>query len=201
MKLIEWINGKTKLNKTTFDEFQNNIKEAAVPTGGTAGQVLAKNTDTDNDVKWVDQTGGITVVDNLTSTSTTDALSAKQGKVLNDKINGTVLYENINGSRYEITLNDSVENYSIIKIFYSNKTDYSSTEMYDANNKEICLMLSFSIEGLNIARTIYRNIKITKKQLKTTTQGYLSMITTGGVDSNISAAANDIYIHKIIGYN
>ena len=111
------------------------------------------------------------------------------------------LDEKLNGSRYEITLNDSVENYSIIKIFYSNKTDYSSTEMYDANNKEICLMLSFSIEGLNIARTIYRNIKITKKQLKTTTQGYLSMITTGGVDSNISAAANDIYIHKIIGYN
>lgn len=28
--------------------------------------------------------GGVTVVDNLTSTSTTDALSAKQGKVLND---------------------------------------------------------------------------------------------------------------------
>lgn len=199
MKLIEWINGKTKLNKTTFDEFQNNIKSAVVPTGGTTGQVLAKSTNTDNDVKWVNQTGGITVVDNLTSTSTTDALSAKQGKVLNDKINGTVLYENINGSRDEITLNDSVENYSIIKIFYSNKTDYSSTEMYDANNKEICLMLSFSIEGLNIARTIYRNIKITKTQLKTTTQGYLSMITTGGVDSNISA--NDIYIHKIIGYN
>lgn len=141
-----------------------------------------------------------TVIDNLTSASTIDALSAKQGKILNEKINGTVLYENNNGSRDEITLNDSVENYGIIKIFYSNRTDYSSIEMYDANNKEICLTLSFSIEGLNIARTIYRNIKITKTQLKTTTQGYLSMTTTGGIDSNISAAANDIYIHKIIGY-
>lgn len=27
MKIIEWINGITKLNKTTMDEFQNNIKE------------------------------------------------------------------------------------------------------------------------------------------------------------------------------
>ena len=27
MKLIEWINGKTKLNKTTFDDFQNNIND------------------------------------------------------------------------------------------------------------------------------------------------------------------------------
>ena len=93
MKLIEWINGKTKLNKTTFDEFQNNIKESVVPVGGTTGQVLAKNTDTDNDVKWVDQTGGgVTVVDSLTSTSTTDALSAKQGKILNDKITNINTY-------------------------------------------------------------------------------------------------------------
>ena len=30
MKLIEWINGKTKLNKTTFDTFQNNIEESVV---------------------------------------------------------------------------------------------------------------------------------------------------------------------------
>lgn len=92
MKLIEWINGKTKLNKTTFDEFQNNIKSAVVPTGGTIGQVLAKSSNTDNDVKWVNQTGGITVVDNLTSTSTTNALSAKQGKILNDKITNANAY-------------------------------------------------------------------------------------------------------------
>ena len=56
MKLIEWINGKTKLNKTTFDEFQNNIKSAVVPTGGTIGQVLAKSSNTDkpntNAKKW-----------------------------------------------------------------------------------------------------------------------------------------------------
>ena len=34
------------------------------------------------------------VVDNLTSTSTTDALSAKQGKVLNDKIGDAINYIN-----------------------------------------------------------------------------------------------------------
>ena len=36
----------------------------------------------------INSTGGatVTVVDNLTSTSTTSALSANQGKVLNDKI-------------------------------------------------------------------------------------------------------------------
>ena len=34
MKLIEWINGKTKLNKTTFDGFQNNINEGKVDKSG-----------------------------------------------------------------------------------------------------------------------------------------------------------------------
>ena len=28
MNLIEWINNVTRLNKTTMDRFQNNIKEA-----------------------------------------------------------------------------------------------------------------------------------------------------------------------------
>ena len=46
------------------------------------------------------------VVDNLTSTSSTDALSAKQGKVLNDKITWTYVGElttanNFNISNYE----------------------------------------------------------------------------------------------------
>lgn len=119
MKLIEWINGKTKLNKTTFDEFQNNIKSAVVPTGGTTGQVLAKNSNTDNDVKWVNQTGGITVVDNLTSTSTTNALSAKQGKILNEKITNANAYstEEINTGKKWINGKDIYR-----KVFVATKT-------------------------------------------------------------------------------
>ena len=32
--------------------------DAAIPAGGTTGQVLAKKTDADRDLEWVDQTGG-----------------------------------------------------------------------------------------------------------------------------------------------
>ena len=32
--------------------------EGGVPSGGTTGQVLAKNSDGDYDTEWVDQTGG-----------------------------------------------------------------------------------------------------------------------------------------------
>lgn len=56
-----------------------------------------------------------TVVDNLESTSATDALSANMGKKLNDKITPIVLFE---GSSYEeITLSDSVANYSYLDVY------------------------------------------------------------------------------------
>ena len=156
MKLIEWINGKTKLNKTTFDEFQNNIKSAVVPTGGTTGQVLAKSTNTDNDVEWVNQTGGIAVVDNLTSASITDALSANQGKVLNDKINGTVLYESEAGSKDEITLSETVLNYDRVKIFYHYNDIYGNVEGDNVNNKTLSLSVAFGITKFNLSRVQYK---------------------------------------------
>lgn len=66
-----------------------------VPTGGTTGQVLAKKSNSNNDTEWIDPpegTGGssVTVVDNLNSTSSTDTLSARQGKLLNEKISKIV---------------------------------------------------------------------------------------------------------------
>lgn len=38
------------------------LNHKVVPTGGTTGQVLAKKSDTDNDIEWVDQTGGSSAV-------------------------------------------------------------------------------------------------------------------------------------------
>lgn len=59
------------------------LKNRVVPAGGTTGQVLKKSSNADNAVEWGDN---ITVENNLTSTSTTNALSAAQGKVLNNSI-------------------------------------------------------------------------------------------------------------------
>lgn len=52
MKLIEWINGKTKLNKTTFDSFQNNINEGKVDKSGDtmAGVLKIENKSTFNGI-------------------------------------------------------------------------------------------------------------------------------------------------------
>lgn len=67
------------------------------------------------------QSAGVvaTVVDGLNSTSATNALSANQGRILNEKIQGTILYKNINGEQASsgITLSESVNNYDFIEIY------------------------------------------------------------------------------------
>ena len=53
-----------------------------IPTGGSSGKILVYSAD--GTAVWGDAPETTTVVDNLTSTSTTSALSANQGKALND---------------------------------------------------------------------------------------------------------------------
>ena len=79
--------------------FSENPISRELPAGGNQGQILSKKSNEDYDAQWIDNNGGITVVDNLNSDSTTDALSAKQGKELNEKISGIIESgSNSNGS-------------------------------------------------------------------------------------------------------
>ena len=89
------------------------LSNRSVPGGGTTGQVLKKKSNTDNDLEWgslptlatVATTGAYsdlsgkptipTVTDNVTSTSTTSALSANQGKLLNDKFGNYLLTSSV----------------------------------------------------------------------------------------------------------
>lgn len=71
------------------------------------------------------QSAGVvaTVVDNLNSTSATDALSANQGRVLKDKMEGTVLWSDSTGVSTEgtdITLSESLANFTRL-VFYSDE--------------------------------------------------------------------------------
>lgn len=49
---------KEKGKGLSTNDYTNEDKAKLIPTGGTTGQVLAKKSDTDNDVEWVNQTGG-----------------------------------------------------------------------------------------------------------------------------------------------
>ena len=85
-----------------------------------------------------------TIENVLTSTSTSNGLSANQGRVLNDKYNGKVLYNNTSGTTATITLADSVANYSYVEIFYfdTQSNTYTSTRVYSPNGKGVRLILT-----------------------------------------------------------
>ena len=139
------------------------------------------------------QSAGVvaTVVDNLNSTSITDALSANQGKILNEKIIGTILYEDSTGTLGNVTLSDAAENYNTIEIFYKTSRRSESVKVADFTNKEICL--SFTIIASNAAIYLTKEVTIAGT---TITRNYENQYI---VNAEITQT-DTIYIYKVIGY-
>lgn len=165
MKLIEWINGKTKLNKATFDEFQNNIKEA-IPT----------------------------IADNLTSEDSNTVLSAKQGKVLKEKIMGTVLYVNETGTGGDITLSDNADNYDYFDFYCKRSTHIYTVRVYKPNNNTVSLTTSFCDGTYIYVYTKILNISGTQITAVRSNLGYFNNSGSYAMtdDSNL--------VTKIVGY-
>lgn len=149
-----------------------------------------------------------TVVDELNSDSSTDALSAYQGKVLNDKINGTFLFNNTSNQTTPagstITLTDDASKYKYIEIyfkFYDNETEaYPCQKFSDFNNRTLhCFFInSHETSGTRAMQTVDMLLKIINNQCQIITNAYTnfnnSSIYMGG-------NANWLKITKIIGYN
>lgn len=91
------------------------------------------------------QSAGVvaTVVDNLSSTSPTDALSANQGKILNDKINNKgvkLLFNgNITTNGTDIKLSENINNFDLICIV--SRSDAGSQSLIRLNTTIIPLAL------------------------------------------------------------
>lgn len=129
---------------------------------------------------------------NTYSNSQTDVYASKF-------INGDVLYENEEGTNGTVNLNDDLENYKRIKIFYYNKNHtgaYSSEEVDEPNGKLV-----------NLSQLV---------PLKANSRVYLDATTISCSDSSITIVdsynwayqsspyavgdANMFYITKVIGY-
>lgn len=101
MEKINFINGETPINDTNLNQMQDNM-ENAIPN----------------------------VIDNLESTSTTEPLSAKQGKVLNEKIPAKIKELAVTGTTsYNGSCNDITDT---CVVYVSNGTD-CPTELNGSN--------------------------------------------------------------------
>ena len=142
------------------------------------------------------------VIDNLESESKKDALSANQGRVLNEKIEGVVLFEDVNGDNgSEITLNDTIANYKEVKVEYvvgiGNYRINESKRTPITNGNCICLnYFSAHSETLQLfctGRYIFSDTALTRVNLIRSRLDASPQIGWDGTTTSI-------YITKVIGY-
>lgn len=129
------------------------------------------------------------ILSNLETSNKTNLVSA---------INSTlpiVLYNNSQGSNTDITLNDAVENYEYIEIFYKNNDGfYSSRKFCQPSGKKLVLD-SYYVSSADIVFK-YNCITITGTTLTRNAFAEVSRANISSVDSGAKT-----YITRIIGYN
>lgn len=125
------------------------------------------------------------------------------GKELINKttFNGTILYDDEDGSLDTILLNDSVANYTYIEIFYrSNDDDYSSVKVYHANNKRVYLGISRANTATPRVYIKVRTIAISGNQIGNyNNDSYAEYIKNNNSTGAINKT-NNIYIMTVVGY-
>lgn len=185
--------------------FQNGtlVSKAKVTVGGTVYEVepaeyegtTPLNAENLNQIQTNVENAIPPVVDNLTSTSATDALSAKQGKILKEIIEGTVLYENSEGTISDIEFDAT--NYNTFEIYY-----YST---WNETNR-LCIRKCLknrstelvSIELLGHAMIENTQVEINDSGMEVRYRRYTYVKVDSGV--SYSTDSNEIKISKIIGY-
>lgn len=127
--------------------------QKGIPAGGTAGQFLIKDSSTDYDTSW----GTLAIADNLTTSSSTTPLSAKQGKVLNEKIRST----NLTGTNI-----DNINDYGTFYIFNATGT---LPVGYKASDNNI-ILTSYQWDGSWLTQEC-KDVRSNRKSLRTKTNG------------------------------
>ena len=125
-----------------------------------------------------------------------DSIVHKNEK-LSKILDGFILFENSGGTTENISLNDSVENYRCIDIFYTwgNQFGKCCRRIYDPNNQ--ILNLDQIVCNSNQVYLGYSIYNISDKSIILNTGEYWRINTSGGV----TQTKNNIFkIFKVVGY-
>lgn len=132
------------------------------------------------------------------SSSTKDGYSCNY---INEIVHGTVLYANDNGSNSNISLNDTLANYTYVEVFW--KTQYNnriySNKLYKPNGKNSQF---FYVEGANYNADKYNNTYLFWSDLYFSGTS-IQIADAHGLTSlsgNYTEGTNRVFITRVIGY-
>ena len=179
-------------------------KDTSSQTGGNQPHNILQPYIVQNYIIKAKQSSGVvaTVVDGLNSTSATNALSANQGKVLKELLEGTVLYNNSTGTSSNFTLNESSANYRRFVIEAKNIDESAICivpEIIDPDGKKIPIMTINT--GGGYGKTYIGN-STWQISGNTVTKIQSNALTTLNNNGPIQIESyNNVVITKVIGYN
>lgn len=150
----------------------------------------------DDETKKVKLENIRSIAKNEYSDSTLDPYSANYTNV-NFQTREAVLYNNETGDNGNITLSDSAENYSKIKIYFrDNDNNRNSVEIFQPNGKSVSL-LTCAAGGTN-AYIKMKNVTISGTSITRKTNDSVSQFRTNTPNTS---ADNYIYILRVEGIN
>lgn len=178
---------------------ENLLKEINNKVSKVTGKGLSQNDFTDDYKLKLDNLNETIpkIADNLTTEDSSKVLSAKQGKILNKKLVGTVLYEDEAGTTGNITLSDSVANYDYIE-FQCKRGEfvYGSGKLSNINGKTISLGTNYTT---STQMYVYSKVITVLGNIITAVRANLAYFSNS---SSASFSSDDShYIVKVIGYN
>lgn len=197
---IEWGLGDVTFNANMNGANQGRYKDTSYTGGGQPHNNMPPYVGIYYIIKAKQSAGVVaTVVDNLESTSDTDALSANMGKKLNDKITPVVLFE---GSSYEeITLSDSVANYSYLDVYTITESN-ELLPLIRVEKGQTLFRLTYSRydTGITVQSKVY-SISDNKITPTAADRLYVNSANTVAYTSNsLEELSRVIKIIKVVGY-
>lgn len=140
-----------------------------------------------------------TIIDNLNSTSSTDALSANQGNVLKELLDGTVLYENPAGKTGHVTFSQDITNMKRLRI--SGYQTQGSIKYNFSQDVDVIFDGKSSLLFKGHIGASYNYIVSESFDLSSTTLTRGTQQRIGFSSSGTNIESTSIYITKVVGYN
>lgn len=205
----QWVKGDTVITPTTNDNYfsASDIQiDGPLENGGfkqdTAYNIKIVVTDkldesTSFEEVLINAQPGIAIYNNCVSICTSydpilgGILQVNHGIVRD----GHLLYNNISGDNGDITLNDTVDDYLYLEVYYkSNDGYYGSQKIYEPNNKTISLITGYRWEDFYLK---YKTISIVDDTISTDQYVQVVLPHHGQIEL---WGDNYIYIVQVIGY-